>query len=118
MSDSEKLESESDDGRPLLDADLAARVVGKRLLIGLTYLHHNGDFAEQKQLHGIVEEISATAGIVMRLPDGSTYRLPPDLRGIRVAPPGVYRLRSTGEEVEDPDFLYTWTITKAPPEES
>jgi hypothetical protein len=36
----------------------------------------------------------------------------PDLRGIQEAPPGVYRLRSTGEEVHDPDFFYTWTITR------
>jgi len=97
---------------PDLDEELAERVVGKRLLIGLTYVTASGNLIRQEQFHGIVEEISLKAGIVMRLPDGSTYRLPPDLRGIQEAEPGVYRLRSTGEEVHDPDYLYTWTITK------
>ena len=59
-----------------------------------------------------VEHISKDVGIVIRLADGSTYRLPPDLRGIKQASPGTYRLRSTGEEVHDPDFFYTWTITR------
>jgi hypothetical protein len=65
----------------------------------------SGELVEQKQLHGIVEQISKEAGLVLRLPDGSAYRLPPDFRGIQQAPPGTYRLRSTGEEVHDPDFL-------------
>jgi hypothetical protein len=100
------------DNSPALDEELVASVIGKRLLIGLTYVKYSGEVIEQKQLHGIVEQISREAGIVLRLPDGSTYRLPPDLRGIQQAPPGTYRLRSTGEEVHDPDFLYTWTITR------
>ena len=58
----------------------------------------------------------AAAGITMRFPDESVYRLPPELRGIQPAPPGVYRLRSTGEELENPDFLYTWTITYGSPD--
>jgi hypothetical protein len=98
---------------PELDEELAARVIGKRLLVGLTFLRYDGELIEQQQLHGIVEQITKQAGILIRLPDGSTYRLPPDLRGIQEAPPGTYRLRATGEEVQDPDFLYTWTITRA-----
>lgn len=106
-------DQEQADGKPPeLDAELIASVLGRRLLVGLTYLEANGDLIEQKQLHGIVEQISRDAGIVLRLPDGSTFRLPPDLRGIQHAPPGTYRLRSTGEEVHDPDFLFSWTITQ------
>ena len=92
--------------------DLAARVIGKRLLVGLTFVGASGELIEQKQLHGIVEQITRKAGIVIRLADGSTYRLPPDLRGIQEAPPGTYRLRATGEEVHDPEFLYTWEIVR------
>lgn len=99
-------------GPPELDEELVARVVGKRLLIGLTYVKYGGELIEQRQFHGIVEQITKQSGIVMRLSDGSEYRLPPDLRGLQEAPPGTYRLRSTGEEVHNPDFLYTWTITR------
>src|SRR6478735_5547307 len=97
---------------PELDQDLIERVVGKRILIGLTHVTAGGSLIKQEQFHGVVEEISLKAGIAIRLPDGSLYRLPPDLRGIQEADPGVYRLRSTGEEVLDPDFLYTWTIRR------
>jgi hypothetical protein len=101
---------------PELDDRVVARIVGKRLLVGLTILEHTGALIEHKQLHGVVEQISRGAGIVMRLPDGTIYRLPPDLSGIQEAPPGIYRLRSTGEEVQDPDFLYTWTLTRPAPD--
>jgi hypothetical protein len=115
MNDDEPTKPSEAAGPPPLDQALVERIVGKRLLIGLTHLEHTGDFVEQTQLHGLVEEVSMEAGIVVRLNDGRVCRLPPDLRGLAEAPPGTYRLRSTGEEVEDPDYLYTWTITKAPP---
>lgn len=104
-------ETANTDG-PSLDPDRVRQVLGKHLLIGLTYMRYNGDVIEQKQLHGIVERISEDDGIVVRLPDGSEFRLPPDLPGIQEAPLGSYRLRSTGEEVHNPDYLYTWTVTR------
>ena len=99
-------------GDPHLEPEFVARVLGKHLLIGVTYVKYTGEVIEQVQLHGIVEEITQERGIVTRLVDGSVYSLPPDLRGIREAVPGTYRLRSTGEEVVNPDYLYTWTITR------
>lgn len=95
---------------PVLDPELVRRVMGKHLLIGLTYVRYSGEIIEQTQLHGIVERIDAHEGIVIRLSDGSEFRLPPDLRGIQEAPAGSYRLHSTGEEIQDPDYLYAWTI--------
>jgi hypothetical protein len=41
---------------------------------------------------------------------GETYGLPPDLRSLKPAPAGEYRLRSTHEIVRDPDYLATWVI--------
>jgi len=56
-------------------------------------------------------------GIRIRLQDSDKrFDLPPDPRGIRVAKPGTYRLRSTGQEVVDPDYLATWTIVKPAPQ--
>ena len=107
-----KSECAPDSGAPELNEELVSRVVGKRLLVGLTYVKHSGELIEKKQFHGIVEQISRQLGIVMRLPDGSEYRLPPDLRAVQEAPAGTYRLRSTGEEVHNPDFVATWTITR------
>jgi len=36
--------------------------------------------------------------------------LPPEPEAYEPAPPGEYRLRSTGEVVVDPDYLTTWTV--------
>ncbi|HZR24299.1 MAG TPA: hypothetical protein VFA59_11965 [Vicinamibacterales bacterium] len=107
------MDSEDDNiSRPTLDPDLVGTVVGKHLLVGLTFVKYGGEVIEQKQLHGTVERINDLEGIVIRLPDGTLYKLPPDLRGIKEAAPGVHRLRSTGEEVVNPDYVYTWTITR------
>jgi hypothetical protein len=105
-------EDEDKSSAPPLNPDLVSNIIGKRVLIGLTYLRYSGEVIEQKQLHGIVERINEHEGIVIRLRDDARFRLPPDLRGIAEAPPGVYRLRSSGEEVHNPDYLYTWTITR------
>lgn len=97
---------------PPFDEDLAKQLVGKRLLVGLTYVRYSsGELIEQRQLHGVVEAVGPQ-DILIRLPDGTAFRLPPDLRGVEPAAPGVYRLRSTGEEVVDPDFLCRWTIRR------
>ena len=97
--------------RPSLDEALAEQVLGKHVLVGITYVTKSDELIEQRQFHGVIETVSSESGIAIRLPDGSVFRLPPDLRGIQPAPPGAYRLRSTGEEVIDPDYLWTWTVT-------
>jgi hypothetical protein len=45
------------------------------------------------------------------------YRLPPDLRTLSPAKPGIYHLHSTGEDVKDPDFIATWEIRAPDPED-
>ena len=59
-----------------------------------------------------VDEINALGGIQLELADGSVYWLPPDTQSTYPAPPGSYRLRSTGEIVENPDYLSTWNRTR------
>ena len=44
--------------------------------------------------------------------DGSTLILPGDLSSTRIARPGEYKLRSTGEVVTNPDFLATWNFVE------
>lgn len=101
-----------------MDQELAASYIGKHLLVGITYLDHDGNFIEQKQFHGNVVRINEHEGIVLQLHDSDQeYKLPPDLNSLQVAPKGAYRLRSTGEIVVDPDLLTSWTINKPKPEE-
>ncbi len=88
--------------------------VGKYILVGVTYLDHFGKEVERLQMHGVVESAD-TKGICISLSgkrQGESWVMPPTLDAISWASPGIYTLHSTGEEVENPDLLSTWTVTK------
>src|ERR671927_272216 len=91
-------------------------LIGKTILIGLTFTTADGELTEQTQRHGVIEEFDPDAGLRVRLVapghpwDGEPYWLPPDLSSLSEAAPGAYRLRATGEIVVDPDFTSTWEI--------
>lgn len=104
------------DDLPAWDEDRARSLVGKIVLLGLTFATADGEVIEQIQRHGVIEQADADEGIGVRLVgpgqvwDGEVYVLPPDLRPFSEAAPGSYRLRSTGETIVDPDFTSTWEI--------
>lgn len=105
------------DELPPFDEALAASYVGKYILVGITYLDHAGRELRQQQLHGIIES-AARDGVRIALKgvrDGESWNMPPNLRSIRPASAGRYRLRTTGETVSDPELLATWTVTEPPP---
>ncbi|HEX8662043.1 MAG TPA: hypothetical protein VF686_09250 [Brevundimonas sp.] len=88
--------------------------VGRRVLVGLTFLHPDESFDRQEQMFGRIVSMDRSNGVEVALEGqrvGETFWLPPDLRPFSEAAPGEYRLRSTGETVVDPDLLATWTIT-------
>lgn len=97
-------------GRPAFDPDKANEVLGKRVLIGLTYVRPDGTVDRHEQLVGVI--VRADEQMVAMQVDGreDLFTLPPDLRGFFPADPGEYRLKSTGQVVVDPDYLTTWTI--------
>lgn len=100
--------------KPEFDQALADTFVGKYILIGVTYLDHQGEFLEQQQMHGTIES-AGPDGISIALggvKSGESWVMPPVLDSIYPADPGVYNLRSTGESIEDPDLLATWSVTK------
>ena len=93
------------------DEEFAQGLIGKTLLVGLTWVDPAGDRLEQ--MHGEVVSVDARRGIELRLAGGragDAFRLPPDLRGIVAATSASYRLRGTGEVVDNPDFTATWVI--------
>ncbi len=92
---------------PQLDLDRAKSMIGKIVLIGLTYYDHQGKFVEQKQMHGRIKSIIPDRGIEVILEgsrEGETFWLPPDLSTCREAKPGEYREHSTGEIIHNPDY--------------
>ena len=88
-------------------------LIGKVILIGVTYVDKEDNLLERKQWWGIVESASSDIGIRVALKNSSDpCVLPPDLNAVRRAPPGEYRLKESGEILKDPDFLTTWTCVE------
>lgn len=91
-------------------------LIGKTALIGISKLNHRDEVLQQQQYVGVITSIGDL--IHVRLSTGVDFTLPPDLSAFQPAPPGVYRLRSTGEEVENPDFTVSWTVRFPAPKKS
>lgn len=94
---------------PPFDIEMARRLVGKRVLIGLTFVGQ-GEPDRHEQMNGVVKDVSED-GFAIHLSNDETYWLPPDLRPWKNADPGQYRLRSTGEVIVDPDYITNWYVT-------
>ncbi len=99
------------------DESFAQGLVGKTMLVNLTFLDAEGQVEGREAFYGVVITADAEEGILLDLlgpQDGDTTTLPPQTSNIRAAEPGLYPLTG-GESVENPDFLSSWTI--AGPEE-
>lgn len=92
---------------PITYADL----IGKVILVGITYYTKDNEFVEQKQFWGRVTEANES-GVTFVQSNGEKMDLPPDLSSTERARPGEYKLRSTGEVVVNPDFLAKWNSIK------
>lgn len=87
--------------------------IGKKALIGITYLTPAGEVDERVQIHGTISGTNDRGWLVIDRADGEgTFAIPPQLE---VAEPGEYTLKSSGEVVADPDYLGVWRVTKEPP---
>jgi hypothetical protein len=95
-------------------AEAWEEIIGKHVLVGMTYVDNNGDPIEQKQRHGVI--VSADEdGVYVCPPDSEEpFWLSPHLESFQEAEGGDYRLRETGEIVSDPDLLATYTIQPGP----
>jgi hypothetical protein len=105
----------NDDSPPddVWDDELASRLLGRLVLVGINHFNADGALTKQEQVFGKVEYVDSVRGFRIRLQgkrSGEDYYLPPDTRSFREAAPGEYRLRSTGEVVMDPDFTTEWII--------
>lgn len=99
---------------PPLDESRPADYIGKVILVGVTYLDHKGRFLDQKQWAGAIDAFSNKDGIRIKRRDSESYFcLPPDAEALEKAPPGSYRLRSSGEVIDNPDYLAAWTCIQS-----
>ncbi len=100
---------------PPLATGRAIDLMGKYVLIGLTYYDSRDRFIDRTQLHGRITAADDETGFEVHLEGrqkGETYWLPPDLEAFHVARPGGYRLESTGEVVTSPDLVSVWVVAE------
>ena len=98
--------------QPDFNEKAAQKLVGKHVLVGVTYTDDRDEPIDQKQFHGRVVRANAEEGVVILQKSGEEMRLPPFLKAFERANPGEYRLRSTGEVVVDPDYTCTWSVRR------
>jgi hypothetical protein len=89
-------------------------MVGKYVLVGLTYVDGDEQLICQEQKHGLIVEANESNVTVRPAGSLEEFSLPPDLEPFQPAPEGDYTLRATGEVITDPDLLATWTISSEP----
>ncbi len=94
------------------DPKLAASLIGKTLLMNLTFLDDDGEVLERQQFFGVVIDADEGEGITLDLlgeHDGDTYTLPPQTSAIKAAEAGVISLAG-----DKPDFVASWIIHGPP----
>ena len=94
------------------DAAFAETLLGKTLLMNLTFLDDDGELVERQQFFGVVIDATEDEGIVLDLlgeHDGDVYTLPPQTSAIQAAEPGVTTLAG-----DKPDFVANWIIHGLP----
>jgi|SRR5665213_176561 len=83
-------------------------VVGKRLLVGITYVGSPDSPDEKLQVVGVVTEVDPVVMIDHGIAE--PFSLPAEPDAYDEAPPGEYTLHGSGEVIEDPDFMTIWTV--------
>ena len=88
-------------------------LVGKTILVGVTYLDNTGTEIQKTQFFGTIINADEYKGILIKKANtDEEFFLPSQINAIRVASPGEYRLHSTGEVIINPDLLTAWAIMK------
>jgi hypothetical protein len=98
----------------------AKKIIGKRVVIGISYYDHEGVFIELKQMHGTIVRANTRNGVAVELEGirkGEIFWLPPDLKAFKKAKRRIYKARSTAEVIEYPDLISTWKVAKPAPDQ-
>lgn len=88
------------------------KYIGKTVLVGISVFFNDGTLEDRFQYFG--EIISIDNVISIKTDEGELQTLPPDTKSLKKAKKGIYTLKSNGKQIENPDFVTSWSITKPP----
>lgn len=112
MSDLDSDESGDDASGLAWDGDFASQLIGATLLVGVTYLEHDGTLVRREQVFGRVTAVDREAGITLqRGESGEPFVVPPILEAIEPASPGSYQVSEADPVVTDPDYTVIFSVT-------
>ena len=86
-------------------------MIGGRILVGVTYLNDDGGVHQQVQFVGRVTAVEPLVSIEREGVESFTLP-PPEPKAYDRAAPGDYTLRGTGEVVNNPDYVTSWTVQR------
>lgn len=82
--------------------------IGKTVLVGISTFSKDETLINRYQYFGKIISIDDVMSI--EKPNGEITTLPPDIKSLKKAQPGVYTLKSSGEQVENPDYTSMWSV--------
>jgi len=88
------------------------KYIGKTILVGISVFSAEGELLDRFQYFGEIVSIGKDV-IRIKTDEGDSRTIPPDLSAIEKAKKGIYTLKSSGRQIENPDFVSSWSITKA-----
>ena len=84
--------------------------VGARVLVRFNFCDEQGEVVEEQQFNGVIEKITDSEVLLRHPSNGKEVSLPPHFGSYSVAEKGTYDLPSTGEKMQNPDFITEWTL--------
>lgn len=86
------------------------KYIGKTVLVGISIFSSDGELEERHQYFGKIVSIDDVISI--ETDEGKVQTIPPDLKSLKKAQKGIYTLKSNGKQIENPDYVSSWSITK------
>ena len=85
-------------------------MIGKKILVGLTYVDANNEVTNQLQLYGNILSIGEHALVFQRSDNDSEFSIPFEGKLDEADPESIYTIKTTGEEVTGINYISTFTI--------
>ena len=86
------------------------KLIGKSIIVGLTFLNDDHKRIGKYQTHGVIKEITADGLISIVREDMETFQIPYDKNAIQKAEKGEYVEKETEKTIVNPDYLSVWEI--------
>ncbi len=85
-------------------------MIGKNILVGLTYVDKNNEVTDKLQLHGKIVSTSESTLTFERSDNGHEFSIPFDGDLEETDPEFIYTLKSTGEDVTGVNYISSLNI--------